>query len=200
MSQTNLTQLLHAAKSGDPVARADLIQATYDDLRQLAAKRMVRQRQDHTLTATALVHEASLRLLGDGQTPEDRTGFFAYASRAMRNLLVDHARKRGSQRRGGGRAKLSFDQVVLGDKGKSEEVLAINEALEKLTAFDKRKAQVVELRYFGGLTNPETAEALGVSEGTVKRDWDLARAWLKRCLQSGETVSKGSDQLGNSPA
>ena len=186
VTQRDLTQLLQEARTGDSAARAELIQTAYEDLRTLAAKRMRAQRQDHTLTATALVHEVTLRLLGGGATPGDRTGFFAFASCAMRNLLVDHARARGSQKRGGDLVKLSFDQVALHDEDKRGEVLAINEALEELAAIDERKAKVVEMRYFGGLTIPEVAGVLGVSEGTVKRDWDLARAWLKRWMQADD--------------
>lgn len=192
MSQSHLTNLLQSARSGDSSARAELIRTAYDDLRMIAAKQMRGQRQDHTLTATALVHEVSLRLLGDGPTPTDRIGFFTYAARAMRNLLVDHARERGRQKRGGGMAKISFDEVVLGDSGKSDEILAINEALQLLAEVDERKAQIVELRYFGGLTLPEIAKTIDVSLGTVKRDWNLARAWLKSSLQSDDTDPKGS--------
>ncbi len=183
MDPKNLTDLLQAANSGDSSARTELVRTVYEDLRALAVGRMRNQRQDHTLTATALVHEVSIRLLGSGATPENRTEFFAYATRAMRNLLVDHARERSSQKRGGGRAKISLEPANLGSQEQDDEVLALNEVLEKLAAFDARKAEIVEMRYFGGLTNLEIANVLEVSEGTVKRDWDLARAWLKRSLQ-----------------
>lgn len=201
MGSKDLTRLLQQARSGDSEARAALLQAAYEDLRSLAVQRMRAQRQDHTLTATALVHEVSLRLLGGGPTPEEREGFFAYASSAMRNLLVDHARERGSQKRGGGKAKLSFEEGSWEGRGQSDEILAVHEALGGLQDVDARKAQVVEMRYFGRMTVPEIAEALDVSEGTVKRDWNLARAWLKQCLrpdETEETDERGAADLDDS--
>lgn len=180
----DLTGLLQAAKSGNAEARANLIQAVYEDLRQLAAGKMNSQPPDHTLTSTALVHEVSMRLLGDNQIPgEDRGQFFAYAAKAMRNFLVDHARRRGSRRRGGDCQKFSLDEAMVACEEQRDEFLALHEALERLAEFDTRKARVVEMRYFGGLSNPEVAAALEISEATVKRDWDLARTWLLHRLR-----------------
>ena len=190
---TEVTQLIQAARTGDSAARARLIQVAYDDLREIAAKRMRAERCNHTLTATALVHEVSIRLFDDASLPiADRNEFLAYASRAMRNLLVDHARNYSSQKRGGDLPKFSFDEEMFACDEQRQELLAVNEALEKLAQFDPRKAQVVEMRYFGGLSRLEVAAALAVSEGTVKRDWDLARAWLRRYLQSDDSLDTGS--------
>lgn len=199
MGSEDLTRLLQEARSGDPDARAALLQAAYEDLRILAINRMRTQRQDHTLTATALVHEVSLRLLDGGPTPQEREAFFAYASRAMRNLLVDRARERGSLKRGSGRARLPLDEGRLNAPGQSDEILAVHEALGDLAAVDRRKARIVEMRYFGRMTVPEIAEALDVSEGTVKRDWNLSRAWLRRCLHPDEAEPEDPGSPGAAP-
>ena len=184
----NVSQLLERAGNGDSDARRDLIQATYGQLRDLAAARMRAERADHTLTATALVHEVSLQLLEtSGLTAATQPQFLALAAKAMRNLLIDHARGRGRQKRGGGLRKLSLDrEVSLGDRP-SEELLDLHEALDRFSEIDERKSQVVELRYFGGLSIEETAAALSVSPATVKRDWEVAKAWLLRELSTETT-------------
>lgn len=184
----DLSQLIDRARQGDSDARGELIAAAYHELRSLAAERMRNERPDHTLTATALVHEVSLQLLQRSQVALDNRGqFLAVAAKAMRNLLVDHARGRQSLKRGGGRQKISLDNALsLGDE-KSADLVELHAALSRLSEIDSRKSQVVELRYFGGLTIEETAEALAVSAATVKRDWEVARAWLLRELRRDDT-------------
>ena len=185
----DLSQILHSAEAGDSEARASLIQAAYDDLRQLAAAKMADERQNHTLTSTALVHEVSLRLLNDSRVPMGSRGqFFAYASKAMRNLLVDHARTRGRQKRGGDRQKFSFDEAMIACQEQRDDLLRLNDALAELAEVNPRKAQVVEMRYFGGLSNQEIASALSISIATVKRDWMVAKAWLLNQLVTQEAV------------
>jgi RNA polymerase sigma-70 factor (ECF subfamily) len=175
----DLTQIIVAANTGDAAARANLVQAAYDDLRKLAAARMSGERLDHTLTSTALVNEVSLQMLNDSCMPaENRGQFFGYVATAMRNLLIDHARKRGRQKRGGGRQRFEFEEAVVASNEQSEDLLALNEALQKLADIDRRKSQVVEMRYFGGMTNDEVADALGISKASVKRDWTFAKGWL----------------------
>lgn len=181
----NVTQLLERATQGDSDARGQLIQVTYDQLRAMAAARMRDERPDHTLTATALVHEVSLQLLAQSNlTAMNQGQFLALAATAMRNLLVDHARARGRQKRGGDRQKFCLTEALTACDEQSEELIDLDDALKRLSEVDARKSQVVELRYFGGLSIQETADILGVSPATVKRDWEVAKAWLLRELQS----------------
>jgi RNA polymerase sigma-70 factor, ECF subfamily len=181
----NVTQLLERATQGDSDARGELIRATYDQLKVLAAARMRDERPDHTLTATALVHEVSLELLAQSNLSAKNQGqFLALAAKAMRNLLVDYARARGRQKRGGGRHKLTLEEDLVACEERDQDVLDLDEALERFAQLDARKSQVVELRYFGGLSIDQTAEVLGTSPATVKRDWEVARAWLLRELRS----------------
>ncbi|GAB5407234.1 MAG: sigma-70 family RNA polymerase sigma factor [Aureliella sp.] len=180
----NLTEVLQQAGDGDADARGQLIQIAYDDLRRLAAWQMARQRPDHSLTSTALVNEVSIKLLGDNDIPtENRAKFFAYVSRAMRNLLIDHARTKGRQKRGGDRAKFSFEEAMIAAHEQSEQLLALDLAMEELAVIQPRKAQVVEMRYFGGMTLEEIGQALDISLATVKRDWEVARTLLLRALK-----------------
>lgn len=180
----NLDQLLEQASQGDSRARGELIRATYDQLRVMAAAHMRDERPDHTLTATALVHEVSLQLLeGTAVTANNRGQFLALAAKAMRNLLIDHARTRGRQKRGGSLQKLSLDEELAASDERSQELVELDEALERFSQIDPRKGQVVELRYFGGLSIQETAQVLDVSPATVKRDWEVAKAWLLRELR-----------------
>lgn len=175
----DVSQILLQAESGSSSARADLIQATYDELRHIAAARMADERQNHTLTSTALVHEVSLKLLNESQLPvRSRGQFLAYAASAMRHYLIDYARSRARQKRGGDRQKLAFDEAVVACQDQPEDLLALHESLETLAEIDPRKARLVEMRYFGGLSNQETADCLGVSLATVKRDWVVAQTWL----------------------
>ena len=183
----DVSRLFELARQGDSDARGELIAAAYAELRALATARMRNERPDHTLTATALVHEVSLKLLERSQVAVESKGqFLALAAKAMRNLLVDHARGRGRLKRGGGRYKVSLDHAASVGDDKSGDLVALHEALERFAEIDPRKSQVVELRYFGGLTIDETADALGISMATVKRDWDVAKAWLLRELQAEE--------------
>ncbi len=184
----DVSALLSRARTGDSDARSELLQATYDQLHRLATARMRSERPDHTLTATALVHEVSVKLLENSSvTVESQGEFMALAARAMRNLLVDHARGRGRTKRGGGRQKLSLDEALIACEEQSPELLDLHEALNGLTEIDPRKGQVVEMRYFGGLSVAEVSQALSISPATVKRDWDVARTWLMRAMtEDGE--------------
>lgn len=157
----------------------------YDQLRALAAAHMRDERPDHTLTATALVHEVSLKLLeGVNVKAANQGQFLALAAKAMRNLLIDHARARGRQKRGGDQERLTLDESLAACQERNQELIDLDEALERFSKIDSRKGQVVELRYFGGLSVEETAEILEVSPATIKRDWEVAKAWLLRELQS----------------
>lgn len=182
----NLTERLELAAKGDSAARAELIEIAYQDLKRLAAAKMRDQRLDHTLTATALVNEISLKLLKESQL-EAKTGrqFYAFVSTAMRNYLIDHARAKARDKRGGKLAKFTFDEAVVACETQSAELLSLNDALDELGQIEPRKAQVVEMRYFGGMSNEEVAEALDISIATVKRDWTVAKSWLI-CELSGD--------------
>jgi RNA polymerase sigma-70 factor, ECF subfamily len=186
--QQSLTLILGRARDGDETARGELLALVYDELRRVATGLMRRERTDHTLSPTAVVHEAVIRLLGDAvlDRATDRGFLFASAARAMREVLIDHARRRGAGRRGGGRRRVPLDAVVDYFEGQGLELLAVHEALDRLAERDERQAQVMTLRYFGGMTVPEVAAALGVSVVTVERDWRLARAWLVGELGGGD--------------
>jgi RNA polymerase sigma factor (TIGR02999 family) len=177
-----VTQILDAVERGDEGATDGLLSIVYDELRQIAARQMSRERPDHTLQATALVHEAFLRLGGDGVSWESRRHFFGAAGEAMRRILVDHARARGRERRGGGRARVELEPAEIAVSGRRNEkdldYVAIDEALRRMEGEDPRTAEVVKLRYFAGLGLDETARAMGLSERTVSRLWRTARAWL----------------------
>jgi RNA polymerase sigma factor (TIGR02999 family) len=184
----DVTLLLEKVRAGDERARSDLIARVYGELRRVAASLMRRERSDHTLPPTALVHEAMIRLMGGqalGQAP-DRNYFFAAAARAMREVLVDHARRRASQRHGGQHRRVPLDLVVAYFESQNLDVVAVHEAIERLAALHERQSQVVTLRYFGGLTMPEIAAALGISLATAENDWRIARAWLSTQLREGE--------------
>jgi RNA polymerase sigma factor (TIGR02999 family) len=183
-----VTELLRAWRQGDRAAEADLLPLVYGELRARAARALGRERSDHTLQPTALVHEAYLRLVGQEQVDwQDRAHFFAIAAKLMRQILIDHARRHGSAKRGGGREPVSLEVVgEVAGQAPAADLLALDEALTRLARFDPAAAQVVELRYFGGLTVEETAGALGRSASTVVRQWRAARAWLW-------------DELGGSP-
>jgi len=185
VSPHRVTQLLQQWSHGDDVALAELTPLVYEELRRLAHHQMAGQRSDHTLQTTALVHEAYLRL-ADQTNPnwQERAHFFAVAARAMRQIVVDYARSCQSQKRGGGALKIELDEAALVSPGEAKEIVELHEALEGLAALDSRKAEVVELKYFGGLNYDEIAEVLKVSKITVRRDWEFARAWLHRELHS----------------
>ncbi len=175
-----LTLILGRARDGDDGARSELLTLVYDELRGMASRLMRRERADHTLSPTAVVHEAVIRLLGEAvlEKAADRSYLFAAAARAMREVLIDHARRRAADRHGGGRQRVPLDAVVDYFQGQGLDLIAVHEALDRLAERDERQAQVMTLRYFGGMTVPEVAAALGVSVVTVERDWRLARAWL----------------------
>jgi RNA polymerase sigma factor (TIGR02999 family) len=181
-----ITQLLLAWSEGDSEALDRLAPLVYAELHRLAKSYMRKERARHTMQTTALIHEAYLRLIDAGQVEwRNRAHFFGVASRAMRQILVAMARERGCQKRGGGARQVSLDEAMMIDEGRDEDLVALDEALGALAKIDARKAQVVEMRFFGGLTEEEISAALGVSTETVRRDWRLARSWLRRKL-SGE--------------
>jgi len=187
----NPTTLLLAWGRGDETALDQLIPLVHDELRRLARRHMAGERPGHTLQATALVNEAYLRLIEVNQVRwQNRAHFFAMASRVMRRILVDAARARGYQKRGGGAETVSLDEALLVSGEPRQDLVALDDALNALAAFDLRKSQVVEMRFFGGLRVEETAAALHVSADTVMRDWRLAKAWLVREL-SGEQLEGG---------
>jgi len=185
-TQQEVTQLLGDWSGGDAGALDKLIPLVQPELHRLAHHYMSRERGGHTLQTTALLNEAYLRLV-DNTKPlwQNRTHFVAAAAQLMRRIMVDHARERHSLKRGGDTLKVTLDEAALVTGTRSEELLALDEALERLGAQDPRKSQIVELRYFGGLTAEETAEFLKVSLRTVEREWNMAKAWLYRAL-SGE--------------
>ncbi len=182
---TELTVILRRLEQGDPHAANELLPLVYEELRKLAAQKMAHESPGQTLQATALVHEAWLRLGGDDQPAWDNRGhFFAAAAEAMRRILIDNARRKQTRRHGGDLQRVNLDALELAANMDDEQLLALNEALEKFAAHDARKAELVKLRFFAGLTNEQAARALKVSEPTVKRDWAYARAWLFRELNS----------------
>lgn len=190
-SQPTIARLLDALRHGDPAALDSVVAILYDELRLLARRQRRHWQGDHTLDTTALVHEAYLKLAQQKRiTTESRTQFLALASRAMRHILCNYAEERRSQKRGGNLARISLREVALpvcdglaGEDDAAEVLYAMHGALERLEASHPRSCQVVECRFFGGLTNEETADALGLSLRTVKRDWVFARAWLNRELR-----------------
>ena len=186
-SHPSPTALLLAWNEGDPDALDALLPLVYEELRRLAARYMKSERTGHALQATALVHEAYLRLIEVQHVKwQNRAHFFAMAARLMRRILVDAARSRGYQKRGGGAAVVSLDEALLVPIEPGTDLVALDEALTALAAVDTRKSQVVEMRFFGGLSIDETAEALHVSRDTVKRDWRMAKLWLLRELRGAD--------------
>jgi RNA polymerase sigma factor (TIGR02999 family) len=181
-----VTQLLLNWSRGDPESLERLIPLVYEELHRLAHSCLRRERPGHTLQATALVHEAYLRLVDQSQVQwQNRAHFLAIAANLMRKILINYARDRKRYKRGGGGQKLSLEDVHAVSKEPGVDLVALDEALERLAAIDPQQGRIVELRYFGGLTIEETAEALGTSPATVKREWSLARAWLDCELRKG---------------
>jgi RNA polymerase sigma factor (TIGR02999 family) len=180
-----VTRLLAKWKDGDEAAMQQLVPIVHDELRRLARRHMAGERPGHTLQPTALVNEAYLRLVDLKQMQwQNRAHFFAMASRLMRRILVDFARSRGYQKRGGGAQQVSFTEALGVAEGAPTNVVALDDALEALALVDERKSRIVELRFFGGLSIEETAEVLNVSRETVKRDWKFAKMWLLRHLRT----------------
>jgi RNA polymerase sigma factor (TIGR02999 family) len=188
----HVTRLLGEIRSGEHGREAELAHLVYRELHDIARRLMRHERADHTLQATALVHEAFIRLLGDGQQDWDsRRHFFAVAATAMRRILVDHARGRAADKRGGDWQRVDLDEPAVVGRDDLDQVIAIDEALTRLAGWDARQARIVELRFFVGLSEEEIAQLLDVSVRTVKRDWRLARAWLHAELsapRAGEPV------------
>jgi RNA polymerase sigma factor (TIGR02999 family) len=183
----DVTQLLQAWSAGDKQALSHLMTVVYGELRRIAYRRMALEKAGATLQPTALVNEVYLKLAGSsGLSFGDRSQFFGLAAQMMRRVLVDAARSRGAVKRGGPAAKISLEEGLQVSSEKDRELVALDDALQTLEGHDSRKARVVELRFFGGLTVEETAEALGVSIQTVMRDWSFAQAWLAREMRTGE--------------
>lgn len=184
---SELTQLLLDWGQGNKDALDKLMPLVYDELHSLARRYLSRESAGHTLQTTALVNEAYMRLIDQSRVRwQNRAHFFAISAQMMRRILVDHARMQHFAKRGGGAVKLSLDDVDLFSKEKAAELVALDEALEKLTEMDLRRSRVVELRFFGGLNNEEIASVLGISANTVMRDWNLAKAWLYKTVTKNE--------------
>ena len=181
----DVTGLLHAWRAGDHQALAQLTELVYGELHRMARARMRGEDSGRTLQTTALVHEAYLRLVDAGDIPwQDRAHFFAVCAQMMRRILVDHARKRNSDKRGGEMISVALDDALEVAAAESIDVVALHVALEQLEAIFPQQAKIVELRFYGGLTIDETAEVLGVSAATISREWTMARAWLRRALSA----------------
>ena len=175
----DVTRLIDAAAAGDPTAAAELLPLVYDELRKLAAARLAAETPGQTLQPTALVHEAYLRLADQTRLEyRDRVHFYAVAARAMRRILVDHARRHRAVKRGGGKPVIALDEALHPVEDRAEALVALDEALHDLEELDPRLGQVVQFRFFGGLTEEETGEVLGVTARTVRRDWLKAKGWL----------------------
>lgn len=193
MERSPVTELLRAWSGGDEAALGALLPLVEAELRRLARGYMARERAGHTLQTTALVNEAFMRLVGARQVSwQDRAHFLGIAARLMRRVLVDHARTRGVQKRGGGGYKVPLDDAMAISPAPDFNLLALDRALRGLAAVDERKSRVIEMRFFGGMTVEETAEALHVSPDTVKRDWRLAKLWLLRELEGERSLAPPS--------
>jgi RNA polymerase sigma factor (TIGR02999 family) len=180
-SPHRLTELLIAWGNGNQAALEQLFPMVYEELSRLAHRYMRRERPGHSLQTTAVVHEAYLRLIDQKQVHwQNRAHFFAIAAQMMRRILITHAQSHAYAKRGGGMLKVSLDEAAILSKERAGELIALDDALERLTAIDSRRSQVVELRFFGGLSNEEIAEVLKISPNTVTRDWNVAKAWLYR--------------------
>jgi RNA polymerase sigma factor (TIGR02999 family) len=180
----DITGLLLAWRKGDQTALDGLFPLVYDELRRIAHRQLARERPDHTLATNALVHEAYLRLVDQKRAQwADRGHFFAVAARMMRRVLLDHARQHLAEKRGGGRQRVSLEEEAVSVEERAELLVAMDDALNRLHHLDERATRVVECRFFAGLTEEETAEALGVTARTVRRDWVKAQAWLYQTLR-----------------
>lgn len=182
-SEKGVTQLLLAWSDGDQNALEELLPLVYDELHRMARNYMRRERSNHTLQPTALIDEAYLRLINQAETNwQNRAHFFGVAASIMRKILIDHARYRGAKKRGAGNEDLPLDEALLRQGERDAELLDLDEALRRFEKIDPEKSRIIELRFFGGLSNEETAEVLGVSNSTIKRQWKIAKAWLLREL------------------
>jgi len=181
LAMHDVTRILNTLPTGDPNAAAELLPLVYEELRKLARAKMSNELPNHTLQATALVHEAYLRLVGNEDLSwANRAHFFSAAAEAMRRILIDHARRRQAQRHGGGQERVPLAELSIAAPADDDELLAVHDALEQLAIRDRPKAELVKLKYFGGLTTEEAAGVLGLSVPTAKRHWAYARAWMFR--------------------
>jgi RNA polymerase sigma factor (TIGR02999 family) len=187
-TRQHVTQVLVDWSKGDPDAPQRLMPLVYEELRHLAHQYLQRERADHTLQATGLVHEAYLRLVDQSTTTwQNRAHFLGVAAQLMRRILVDYARHHRAEKRGGNWDKLAFDEALAPSAERSVDLVALDDALKDLGTFDQRQSRIVELRFFGGLTVEEIGEVLEISPRTVKREWRVAKAWLRREIVAGET-------------
>ncbi|QQS35949.1 MAG: sigma-70 family RNA polymerase sigma factor [Ignavibacteriales bacterium] len=180
-SQIHITKLLNDYSNGNKLVLAEILPLVYNELRRISSKYLREEHRNHTLQTTELVHEAYLKLIGDENISwESRAHFFGIAAQSMRQILVDHARKRNSKKRGDGEQKISLDDSPTLLVESDEQIIALDDALKKLEAIDSRSGKIVEMRFFSGLSIEETAKALNISTSTAKRDWNFAKAWLYR--------------------
>jgi RNA polymerase sigma factor (TIGR02999 family) len=188
-ADSDVTALLVKLRAGNQDVAGQLVPLIYDELRRIAGAQMRRERSGHTLQATAVVHEAYLRLAGEREIQwQNRAHFFAIAARAMRQVLLDYARQRHAGKRGGeGAQKVEIDVGLLAGENRIEDIVALDEVVTRLSRLDQQQGRIVELRFFAGLSVEETAEAMGISDSTVKREWRLAKAWLHRELAAAES-------------
>jgi RNA polymerase sigma factor (TIGR02999 family) len=189
----DVTRILGAIERGDAASADKLLPLVYDELRRLAAQKLAREKAGQTLDPTSLVHEAYLRLLGPERANvgwDGRAHFFAAAAEAMRRILIDSARRKAAARHGGGQSRVELDDALLAIKAPSDDLLALDEALEKLATEDKAKADLVKLHYFAGLSLEEAAAALGISRATAYRFWDYARAWLRHEIRGDDSRAR----------
>jgi RNA polymerase sigma factor (TIGR02999 family) len=202
--QGDVTRLLGELRRGEREAETRLIALVYKPLRQLAMNQMRRERLDSSLQATALVHEVYLRLVKPGTIAvQNRTHFMAVAAKVMRRILVDHARTTRAQKRGGTRRRVDLDESVMIEPGRSEDVLALDECLERLAKLDRRQSEIVQMKFFGGMTEEEIASIFDVSERTIRREWRMARAWLyselTRSSSPGPTLARSDSKIARAP-
>jgi RNA polymerase sigma factor (TIGR02999 family) len=187
-SPEEVTQLLLAWREGDEAALGELLPLVYDELHRLAARYMRRESPGHTLQTSALVNEAFIRLIDQREVHwKNRAHFFGIAAQLMRRILLDHARGQARAKRGGGVHRVSLDEGAIVSAQRAAELIALDDALNALAAFDSRKSRIVELRFFGGLSNEEVAEVTGISLRTIEREWRKAKAWLHHAISEGET-------------
>jgi RNA polymerase sigma-70 factor, ECF subfamily len=185
----DVTVLLHQVKAGDSAAESRLLELVYPQLRKIAGQYLRRERTGHTLQATALVNEAYVQLAGQMDKDwQNRSHFYAVAAQSMRRILVDYARQRNAAKRDGNRQQVELTDAMAVATDRLDDILAIDEALSRLAEFDPRRSKVVEMRFFGGMTEEEAAEVLGVAPRTVKRDWNVAKAWLHGELVTSRTT------------
>lgn len=195
-SSKSVTQLLIEWRAGDETALDKLIPIVYEELRRLAHYYMRRERPDHTLQTSALINEAYIRLVDHkGMRWQNRAHFYGVAAQAMRRVLVDHARSRGYAKRGGGAQRVELDEATSVAQKQADDLIALDDALTGLATLDPRKSKIVELRYFGGMSVEETAEALGVSAVTILRDWKTAKAWLLRAISPQDSAEESCDEV-----